>query len=136
VNVNEREKELSRITGFLNAEFSEPMPGGKWKHGLTTQGYEMVLAGYACGHCLAMFDRFTLVCPACQTWHDVGAAPQETPQHWLDHLAERYAPVPYDKPTVVNPFMANDTGFMERIRNNPDVEQIDLTEQTKKTRRK
>lgn len=131
-----RERELRHVTGFLIAEFSQELPGGKTQHGLTPIGFQMVLDGYACGQCLAKFDKYMEVCPVCETRREMGAQPLEAPQLWLDHLAERYSPVPYEKPPVVNPFMANDLSFMQRLRSNPDVEQIDLTEQTKKTRRK
>lgn len=136
MNTNERLKELSRITGFLNAEFEDTLPNGQKRFGLTRQGYEMVLAGYACGGCLAMFDRFTLRCPACGVWHDIGSQPQETPQHWVDHIEERYADIPYEKPAVVNPFMANDLSVIKQIRENPEIEQVDLAERTKKAKRR
>lgn len=136
MNLEEKRKALSRITGFLIAEFEDVMPNGKKRYGLTKQGYEMVLAGYACGGCLAIFDRFTLLCPACGTWHDVGSQPQETPQHWVDHIEERYADIPHEKPAVVNPFLSGDDSVMQQIRSDPTVEQVDLTERTKKTRRK
>jgi hypothetical protein len=121
---------MDRVTGFLTALFSEELPGGKWKHGLNPSDFEMVLSGYACGQCLATFDRFTLLCPICKTWHDVGSSPMETPQLWLDHLAERNAPVPVEKPAL------SFDAAMARVMQDPEVEQINIAERTKNTRRK
>jgi hypothetical protein len=123
-------KEVSRVKGFLIPEFTETLRDGRTLNGLTSEGFKMVMAGYACGECLAMFDRYTLVCPVCGSWHN----PEQVvpaPQLWLDHLAERYADEPYEKPAVVNPFDA-----IQQVMENPEVEKIPLQKLREKKRRK
>jgi|RhiMethySRZTD1v2_1073278.scaffolds.fasta_scaffold02703_17 hypothetical protein len=136
-NARERRKELSRVIGFLVPEFTQTLPGGRTLNGVTSEGFKMIQDGYACGECLAMFDRFTLLCPACKTWREIGAVPQQAPQLWLDHIEERYADIPYEKPAVVNPF---DPGSMDAaiasVLKSPDVDTVTTRQLTKKTRRK
>lgn len=137
MDTRERVKELSRVTGFLVPTFTETLPDGRTLNGITQQGFEMILDGYACGECLAMFDRFTLRCPACKTWRDQGAAPQPAPQLWLDHLTERYSEVPYEKPPVVNPFDPSSMdAAIAKVLKDPDVDTVTTKQLTKKTRRK
>jgi hypothetical protein len=91
-----------KVSGFLVPEFTELLPDGSTLNGLTKEGFDMVIAGYACGQCLATFKEFTLQCPICRQMHTTFAP--DPPQMWLDYLAERNAPVPVEKPEVVNPF--------------------------------
>jgi len=90
-----------KVSGFLLPEFTETLPDGSTLNGLTKEGFEMVIAGYACGECLATFREFTLQCPVCGRMHATYAP--DPPQMWVDYLAERNAAVPVEKPPVINP---------------------------------
>jgi hypothetical protein len=108
-------------------EFTERLPNGTTLNGLTPVAFQMVLDGYACGECLAMFDTFMLRCPACQTLREDSIRVQPTPDGWQSHLDERNSPVPYEKPPVVNPFTT--PGEFDRIAalaRNPEVETLSL----------
>jgi hypothetical protein len=106
----------TKVSGFLIPEFTEVLPDGRRLNGLTKKDFQMVMSGYACGECLAIFVGFQLRCPVCGANRAIHA--DEPPQLWLDHLMERYADEPVEKPQVVNPFDPGgvlDTSEMETI---------------------
>lgn len=86
-----------QVVNFLVPEFTQKMPDGRTLNGLSENDFRMVVDGYACGECLAVFAHYTVRCPLCGTTRDVSADVQEAPQLWLDHLAERHASEPVAK---------------------------------------
>lgn len=86
-----REDAIKRqVKGFIEPVFTRQLENGTRLNGLTAGGIAMIRAGYACGECLAMFDRYTVKCPVCGLTRDVAADLIDPPQLWLDHLSDRY----------------------------------------------
>ena len=112
-------RDANIVKGFLIPEFTETLPDGRTLNGLTEEGFNMVVAGYACGECLAYFSTFKLICPVCKKMRDPGEI-RSAPQLWVDHLAERYSDEPFVKPEV------SIEAALKRVSNDPDVEQIPL----------
>ena len=63
---------------------------GEVLNGLGPQDFSRVRAGHGCPKCLAKFNTYLAVCPACDYERDVMGDIQEAPQHWVDHLKDRY----------------------------------------------
>lgn len=86
-------------------------------NGLGPVDFGRVRAGHGCPKCLAMFNTYLPVCPVCDYQRDIAADIQDkAPQHWVDHLKDRYAedqqggtPVSFDE-------------FMGEVLADPDIE--------------
>jgi len=86
----------SQVIGFLIPIFIERdlRTGEVILNGLDQEGFDKVVAGYACGNCLAEFDTYTITCPACGEQRDTSEDLPKTPELWLDAMRDRETPPP------------------------------------------
>lgn len=85
----ERLSDLAHVKGYLIPVFSDDViPGREQRHGLTREDFALVVAGYACGRCLAYFDTYMPVCPSCFHHRDVHADVVRA-HDWEQHLRDR-----------------------------------------------
>lgn len=103
--MNQAEKVVSTVNGFIEPIFTGRAPNGQTLQGISPEDARRIQQGYACGECLATFNTFTLVCPVCQRPTNVLDVPP--PQEWLDHLHEREnGPVEHNQPRSFDEMMA------------------------------
>lgn len=121
----------TQVRGFLVPEFMEIGEDGRRLSGLAPPEFEMVKQGYACPECLAWFSTYTVTCPVCGYKRDVNAdIAAEAPELWTQHLKERNEPwTAVDKPKPMNPFEA-----IQSVQDDPNVEQIKLSDLNRKTK--
>ena len=76
---------LDAVRGFLRPRYVEEMPDGRRVAELTQEGIQRVAEGYACGKCLAYFDRRFTHCPACSKPLEPNIDIVDySPPHWQD----------------------------------------------------
>ena len=80
------------IAGFYTSTqvpFSERQPNGRMLHGFADrEAFDRVMAGYACGQCLAIYTMYFAVCPLCGTKRDVQLDVKAAPQDWQAYFDE------------------------------------------------
>jgi len=76
-------EDLKHVKGFLIPRYIEEMPNGKRVYELHERDFERVKDGYACGECLAFFERRLPSCPGCGHYLDVNKDIVEwRPAYW------------------------------------------------------
>jgi len=107
------------VVGWMQPIYWQEDPVTKRRlNGLGPKDFARVMAGYGCPECLAIFNTYLPVCPACQFRRDIQADVQNTPQHWLDHMDDlkgeaQGTPVSIDD-------------FLREVAADKDIEQIKL----------
>ncbi len=103
------------VRGFLPSVYSDGTT-----HALENPlDFEMIRLGYACGACLAYFDRYVPVSPACSNERDVARDMAEAPFDWQAFYNEETGP---GEKTVAN----TADQALGILAHSPDVEQIQL----------
>lgn len=105
------------VRGFLTPVYSDHERGiHTFENPLD---FELVRLGYACANCLAYFDQYVAVCPACGNERDVAKDMAQTPTDWQAFYEEETGP---GEATV--PIRAHEA--IEQLAVSPDVEHIPL----------
>jgi len=117
-----------QVKGFLTPVFIGEGPDGRELSGLDAESFRLVVEGYACAKCLALFDTYTITCPVCGLTRDLERDLLEAPSLWQEHIDERNRDTPSARARV-NPAEAIRLAGL-----NPDVEQVKLS-QLKPSRR-
>lgn len=74
---------MQHIVGFIDPVFTEELPNGRHMHALADRDdFKRIMEGYACGECLAKFDCYMEICPACGLSRADAAKVDKTPGEW------------------------------------------------------
>jgi hypothetical protein len=121
----------AQVKGFLNPIFVErdPRTGEVLASGLAPDDFQMVAQGFACARCLAIFDTYTITCPACLLQRDFSADVPQAPELWLAHLREQQQ----EEPTPREP-RSFDEAMAAKLAA-ADVDTIPLSKMRKRRRR-
>src|SRR5436190_24317089 len=81
------------VVGFATPIFTQELTehrDGPLLNGVSASLHERIEAGYACGHCLALFIFYMATCPVCGNVRDLSRDIQGSPPPlWQQHLDER-----------------------------------------------
>lgn len=105
------------VTGWMIPVMKRTDPStGEVLNGLGLADFGRVKAGHGCPKCLAKFNTYMPVCPACDYARDVLSDVAETPQYWVDHLEDRANGSQGGRPLTADEFIAE-------VMADPDIEQ-------------
>lgn len=130
--------DLRCVTGFMTPAMVENTGHGMLNGFSDPKDVHRIEAGYGCGNCCAIFDRFMLDCPICHQATHVTRQRESAPQEWLDHVKTRHADVQTYGPGEREPMPTPREGarsvdeFLRAVGADGDVDQVPLSKLRKR----